>query len=125
MLSICEMLGAPKHLAQIEATKEVRKATGIDLEEVLKLSPDQDDINPEEIMLEPKELAEILDIRSAIALNNFLQKGGYQKKINNNWEPTCLGVRWCAKHAWTKGSKSGYNLKWNVGFVRRLVKSEG
>lgn len=118
MLDMCDILGVPKHYAQIETVKEVRKTTGVDLGEVLKLASAQDNIKDEEVMLEPKELAAELGMDSPQQVNKWLQALGFQTKTDEGWKPTKQGEPWCAKHSWTKGSKSGYNLKWNLKHLK-------
>lgn len=69
-------------------------------------------------MLEPTELAKELGIASAIAMNRVLCHLGLQTRTKAGWQPTARAEKFCTKHAWKNGNKSGYNLKWNLEFVR-------
>ena len=118
-LAVFSAFGVPLHLAQIETVKEVRKETGVDYSHVLALAPAQSNIKKEERWLEPTELARELGYKSAKAINDVLEDAGLQVKTIRGWETTEDGVS--VVHAWVKGSKSGYNLKWDVEKVRELV----
>jgi hypothetical protein len=120
-LEIYGLLGVPKHLAQIECVKEVQRVTGLDFSHALQLTPAQDDIKDEEVMLEPQELAPILGFTSAVAVNKALAEAGLQVKDGKSWKPSPYGSQYCVRHAWTKGTKSGYNWKWHVEKVRGLI----
>jgi len=123
-LEIYGLLGVPKHLAQIESVKEVQRTTGLDFSSALQLSASQDDIKDEEVMLEPQEMASILGLTSAIATNKVLADLGLQVRDGKNWKPSPYGSQYCVRHAWKKGTKSGYNWKWNVEKVRELIASK-
>lgn len=120
-MKIGEMIGAPKHLVQIEAAKEAKRYSGIDPSPVLQLSPAQDNIPDEEEMLEPTELAARLGVSSAVVMNRTLKEYGLQIKVKGGWEPTPVGKTMCTRHAWKMGDKSGYNLKWNVRAVAQVL----
>ena len=112
------MLGCPLHLAQIESVKTVKKETGIDYSHALALAPAQNSIKASEVMMEPTELGKAMGWGSAIATNQKLRDLGLQVKTVSGWEPTEAGAPLCARHAWTSGSKTGYNLKWNLEGVK-------
>lgn len=120
-MNICAMLGVPPHLAQIESAKHTKKITGIDMLPLLTISSTQDDIIKEEVMLEPTELGKMLNIGSAIATNRWLKDKGLQIKEGGQWEPTNKAKGMFSKHAWAKGTKSGYNIKWNVECLKELL----
>jgi phage anti-repressor protein len=120
-LGICDLLEIPKHLAQIESVKETRNLTGVDLSTFLLLAPAQDNIKKEDAMLEPTEIGKELSLGSAIATNKWIKDKGLQVKVGNRWEATDKAKGQYSKHAWVKGNKSGYNLKWNVEFLRRFL----
>lgn len=113
------ILEAPKHLVQIEAVKEAKRVAGVDFSPLLKIAPAQDDIREEEVMLEPTELAERLSLRSGTEVNKRLKASGLQVRVSGRWEPTERGKEMSARHSWKSGSKSGYNLKWNVSKVAK------
>lgn len=120
-MNICAMLGVPPHLAQIESAKHTKKITGIDMLPLLTISSTQDGIVKEEVMLEPTELGKMLNIGSAIATNRWLKDKGLQIKEGGQWEPTNKAKGMFSKHAWAKGTKSGYNIKWNVECLKELL----
>jgi phage anti-repressor protein len=124
-MRVAAMMEVPKHYAQIEASKEAYKHTGIDFSPMLQLTSAQDNIPTEEVMLEPTELAEALDVSSAIAMNRVLRDLGLQKKRGGEWVPTPLGEGMCSRHAWKKDGKSGYNLKWKLSAVKEAIEKEG
>jgi phage regulator Rha-like protein len=117
-LTAGNLLGCPLHLAQIEAVKAARSETGVDFAPLLAFSPAQDRIQDEEVMLEPTELGKAMGWGSAIAANKELAALGLQVKTASGWEPTEAGASLCVRHAWTSGTKSGYNLKWSLASVK-------
>lgn len=116
-----ELFGAPRHLVQIEAVKEAKRYAGVDLSPILQLAPTQDNIPDDAEMLEPTELAARLGIPNGIMMNRRLKEFGLQNKVGGAWEPTPVGKTMCTRHAWQSGSKSGYNLKWNVKAVAQVL----
>lgn len=121
MLGIYSLFNIPTHIAQVESVKQTKKLTGVDLSEILKLAPAQDNIAQEDVMLEPTECAKHFGIKSAIAFNRKLESLGLQEKINGAWAPTYKSQGMYSKHAWSSGSKSGYNFKWNVSKLREVL----
>lgn len=121
-MEISDLFGVPKHLAQILATKEVRTMTGIDFAPHLLLAPAQKTVLPEEMMLEPTEIGQVLGIGSPIVVNKWLESLGYQVKKGKIWEATEAGEPYRANHPWSKNGKSGYNLKWNIEHLKGLVR---
>ena len=115
---ICRILRIPEHIAQSESAKRVKQHTGIDLSPLLLLSPAQDGIAQEEMMLEPTELARVLGLGSPQQVNKWLEDRGLQVKSSDGWMFTEKGRPYCIRHAWSKGGKSGYNIKWNVEFIK-------
>ena len=120
-LRAATLLGVPLHLAQIESVKAVRLAHRVDFSPLLTHAPAQSDVPELEIMLEPTELAERLGVPSARAMNAILRDSGLQTKANGEWRPTEKGNPMCTRHAWSRGDKSGYNLKWRLTPVRRAL----
>ena len=118
LLSLFEI---PKHLLQIEAVKQVKKDTGFDFSHALLLAPAQNEIKAKDVMLEPTELGKQFNL-SGVKMNQKLMKMGLQINDGTGWIPTKKGAKISSKHAWSAGSKSGYNLKWNLAKVKRLVK---
>lgn len=116
-LEVSALLGIPLHLAQVEAARVVRDETGIDYLPRLALAPAQSQVKEEDVMLEPTELAELLQIESAAAVNRWLANLGLQSREGKEWVPTEQGKPYCARHHWSSKNKSGYNLKWSLAFV--------
>jgi phage regulator Rha-like protein len=123
-LKAASLFGCPLHLAQIESVKQVHKITGIDFSHHLLTAPAQQNILPEQEMLEPKDLEIRLGLgTTGKTVNNFLENIGLQTKANKNWEPTEKGKSYAQRHSWTKGTKSGYNYKWNYSVVKALYEA--
>ena len=121
-LELAALFGVPLHLAQVEAVKTVKADTGYDASRFLLLAPAQTDIPQDEMRLEPTELGKKFGM-SAVAINKLLEAAELQKKVDGSWEPTGEGKLYASSHQWKVGNKSGYNLKWNVSRVRRLVEA--
>lgn len=122
-LEVFSLFKVPEHLAQIEAVKAAKTLLGVDYSRALELSPVQNNIKQEEEMLEPTELAKKLWFKNPAALNKKLASLGLQVKNGVSWEPTNKVPQGkVSKHAWTKGTKSGYNLKWNMAFIEAALK---
>ncbi len=119
-LTIFELLEVPKHLAQIESVKHVEKISGVDLSYALLSAPAQNDIKKEEIMLEPTEMGKRFGI-SAVKMNQKLMRLGLQINDGTGWIPTAMGKKISTRHAWKKGKKSGYNLKWNINAINKMA----
>jgi len=122
-INAANILGVPLHIAQVEAVKEVKVRCGEDFTDLLRLAPAQQNIKQEELMLEPTEVGKRLGLSPANT-NKKLAELGLQVKVNGSWAPTVLGKPFCTTHQWTVGNKSGYNLKWNVAEVERMVRIE-
>ena len=116
-LTIFELLEVPKHLAQVESIKQVKKISGVDLSYALLVSPAQDNIKKESVMLEPTELGKQFGL-SGMMMNQKLMRMGLQFNDGTGWVPTKRGAEISSKHAWAKGKKSGYNLKWNKSKIK-------
>ena len=119
-LDMAALFGVPLHLSQVEAVKTVKLELGYDASRFLLLAPAQTDIPKDEMRLEPTELGRMFGI-SAISINRLLEGAGLQKKSIEGWEPTGEGQLYASTHQWKSGTKTGYNLKWNVLRVRRIV----
>lgn len=117
-LELHGLFGTPLHLAQIESVKTTEFITGVDLSRFLLNAPAQSGIVNEDIMLEPKEIADLLGFKSAIALNKRLIELGLQSRINGELVATDEALGMYSKHAWKNRSKSGYNYKWNLAAIR-------
>lgn len=114
-----QALEIPKYLAQVEAIKATKVKTGIDYTSLLLLAPAQDNIPDEVKFLEVTEIGKQLGI-SAKAVNSFLKGQDLQYKLGNVWKAIGDGEKYSQSHQWFNGKKSGFNLKWNVKFVKQL-----
>ena len=75
-------------------------------------------------MLEPSAIGEVLGIPGNIRqrgqkINDFLVYIVWQIRIGKECRPTKEGEKHCARHAWKRGNKSGYNLKWRLSEVKK------
>ena len=113
------MFNAPEHVIAAEVTKYVKQLGGPDLRDVVGKLPCAQ--NVEEEWLEPTELAAELGITSGSKMNKLLRAMGLQKKANGKWLPTNKARGLFIKHAWMKGDKVKYNLKWNAREIERLI----
>jgi hypothetical protein len=123
-----QFFGIPEHIIQQEAVKQIEVRTGVNLRAMLLAAPAQKNIAPEDMMLEPTELAVRFGLPSAYVLNRHLEVIGWQvKRIGGGWEPTPNGAPHATTHAWTSahGTKSGYNLLWKCEAVRQLFITHG
>lgn len=119
MMDLGKLFNTPLHIVQQEACKEIKARVNIDLTRLLTHSSDQDYIR-EGLMLEVNELGRLFNF-SPTGMNKKLEALGLQERIDGEWTPTDFGQTICIKNSWTKGSKSGYNLKWNVSKLRNLL----
>ena len=110
----------PKHIAQIESVKRVKNIHNVDFSHLLDVAPAQQNIKNAEVMLEPTELGKHFDL-SGMKINQKLMKIGLQLNDGSGWAPTRRGSKISSKHSWSKGDKSGYNLKWNLGEVKSAI----
>lgn len=120
-IRLAELFEAPKHIALIEASKQV-KQLGIDTTPLLQSSAIMDDIKSSEIMLEPTELASALGFRSGKEINKVLERLGLQSRISGQWVATDKAEGLYYRHAWENHGKSGYNYKWNVAKIEERLK---
>lgn len=123
-LLACSLLTVPTHLGQIEACKYTRLKTGVDLSPLLQLSTAQENIAEQEVSLEPTECAKRLGFSSATMFNRHLESLGLQHKVGNSWEPLGDAVKYCSKHSWSRGNKSGYNLKWKLSYLQEKIRRD-
>lgn len=115
--ALAGVLEVPIPAMLLEGAKHVAITHDIDLGPALLKSPLMDDIQPEDEMLEPTEIGRIIGM-TAREVNSALASAGYQYRQNGQWLPTQKSAGHTIKHMWSAGSKSGYNLKWRVQFVR-------
>lgn len=117
------VFGIPKHLSLIEAVKEVKADTGLDFSEKLLQSPHMDMLPAADEYREISELTLRYQLQTGI-LNRWLAHYGYQTRLTDGtWAPTPTAEAdgLARRHAWAKGSKSGYNLKWRVTFIDAVI----
>jgi hypothetical protein len=120
-LELHGLFGTPLHVAQIESVKTTESITGVDLSRFLINAPAQQGIVDEDVMLEPKELAQRLGFKSAIAFNKKLTELGLQSRINGELVATDEAIGMFSKHAWKNRGKSGYNYKWKLSSVKQAL----
>ncbi len=120
MAEMFEAMGVHKSYAIAEAAKIAEDQSGLSFGNILDHSIHMDAIPDEVVMLEPTELGKMLGL-SAKAMNKKLAALGLQEKTSNGWRPTKLGEPWSAKHMWKRGSKTGYNWKWNMEKIKALL----
>lgn len=119
---LAEIFGAPKSVALIEAKKSI-DLLGINVSSLLQSSTEMDDIQDEDVYLEPTELAEQLGVKNAREMNKILEGMGLQSKINKTWVATDKADSMCSRHQWSseRSTKSGYNYKWRLSAIQRLM----
>jgi hypothetical protein len=120
-LELHGLFGTPLHVAQIESVKTTESITGVDLSRFLLNAPAQQGIVDEDVMLEPKELAQKLGFKSAIALNKKLTEMGLQSRINGELVATDEAIGMFTKHSWKNHGKSGYNYKWKLSSIKQVL----
>jgi hypothetical protein len=120
-LAFAQLLQVPVHLAQIECVKMTYRETQVDFSPMLKLAPAQDNIQEDSIMLEPTELGRKLGY-TAVEMNQVLERLGLQSRPDGKtWVVSDKGESISFHHSWTKYGKSGYNYKWNVSEIEKLL----
>jgi len=126
VMQVAALFNVPTHLAQIESVNMAKKSTGFDYAPLLALSPMQDNISVEEMMLEVTPLSEKLGIglgkSGGTKLNKILAVLGLQVKEGKTWVATESAKGKFSIHSANEKSWSGYNMKWNVAFVTKLLK---
>ena len=120
-LKLANLLKIPKSTMLIEGAKSAYNKTGIDYRNAVTHSEYCNNIQGNEVMLEPTELADELGISSAIMMNRKLAELGLQNKKGKKWVPTPVGKQLSIRHQWSKDGKSGYNLKWNPEKVKNII----
>lgn len=112
----------PESLALVEGVKHVAISYSIDFQPLLLASPAMNDIQDKDVMLEPTEIGGVLGL-SARQTNAMLCAAGLQVKTGGQWVPTESAKGYYSKHMWLSptSGKSGYNLKWNLDFVRKTL----
>jgi prophage antirepressor-like protein len=113
---------APEHLAMSETAKWIKTKDGPDVANMMGQLPCSQNIAIEEMMLEPTELGKRFGL-SGIGMNLRLERFGLQNKRGAFWEPTERGMYFSTRHAWGVGTKSGYNLKWNVSAITKMMEA--
>ncbi len=122
-LIVADLFNVPKNLAIIETVKTTKIATGVDYSNMAKLSLNMDTVTDKEIYLEPTEIGKKYGLSGRL-MNIELMNLGLQLRNNAfEWEVTELGAKIATEHQWVKGNKSGYNYKWNVKEIDKLMKS--
>ena len=116
-LGIGQLFGVPVHLAQVEACKNVKAVTGVDLSAWLALAPAQDNLGATDVFLEPTDIGERFGLKG-FEINEGLKSLGLQVKVGKSYTPTERAGGNAQFHQWTKAGKSGVNLKWRVSFVK-------
>lgn len=123
MLDAASILGTPLYVAQQEAVKYVDAKHGVDFRPLMLHAPAQDNIPDNDVMLEPTDLAKALNVASGRDMNLWLQSWGWQiRNIADGWAPTPAGMPFCSRHAWTRGNKTGFNLKWKRRAVEAMLR---
>jgi phage anti-repressor protein len=129
VMQVAALFNVPTHLAQIESVNMAKKSTGFDYAPLLALSPMQDNIRVEEMMLEVTPLSEKLGVGTGKAggakLNKILAALELQVKEGKTWVATASATGKFSIHSANENSWSGYNMKWNVSFVTKLLKEKG
>ena len=119
-LQIADLIQVPKSFALIETTKMVEKETGLDYTSLIQNSPLLDAIPDEDEFLEPSAIGDRIGV-SGKDINSFLSEIGWQTRVGKNWQPSeyCLKEKYCFRHNWKRGFKSGYNWKWSFQMVQK------
>jgi len=129
VMQVAALFNVPTHLAQIESVNMAKKSTGFDYAPLLALSPMQDNIQVEEMMLEVTPLSEKLGIGTGKSggakLNKILAALELQVKEGKTWVATASATGKFMIHSANENAWSGYNMKWNVAFVTKLLKDKG
>jgi len=120
-LELYNLFKVPEYIAQIETVKIIKKDSGVDISAILLVAPAQDNIKKKDVMLEPTELGKHFNL-SGVKMNKRLRSLDLQYKSGNDWKPTEEGDKISSRHSWSAGSKSGYNLKWNLAKIKKLLK---
>jgi hypothetical protein len=120
-MNIGKLFEVPVHYIQAQSVKHAHLETGVDFSYLLEHAPAQSNVADEDVMLEPTELSAVIGLKSGTAANKLLAELGLQYKEGESWIATDLGKPISARHQWTRGTKSGYNLKWKVEGVKRLM----
>lgn len=109
----------PRSVMLVEASKDMKK-NGIDMPQYLLASSDMDNIPDTDVYLEPTELGMRFGM-SGKDMNLRLRDMGLQARVNGSWVATDAADGIWSRHNWTNGDKSGYNMKWNLSAISRLM----
>ena len=112
---------APEHVVAIETAKFIHKSGGPDLRELTKVLPCCQNVQETEIYLEPTELGKHFNI-SGRNMNRELRDLELQYHNDIEWVATKQGLKYCQKGQWSSGDKTGYNLRWNLAEIKKLMK---
>lgn len=122
-MQAASVLSVPAHFAQTESVKAVKARYGVDFAPLLTHSQALDAIREDEEMLEPADLAVRFGIKSGKEMNSLLCEAGLQVHGHGGqWVPTESGRSLCSRHAWSRGTKAGYNWKWRVAAIREVLR---
>lgn len=120
MMNIATKYGVPKSYAIQVAAAEATRQTGMPWDNLLTQAEAMNNVPDEELLLEPTALGKLFEM-SGVAMNKWLAAEGLQTKVGGVWTPTDKGTPLCQRHAWVKGSQSGYNLKWKVAEIENMM----
>lgn len=120
MMEVATLFGAPKSYAIQVAASEAVRQTGMPWDRLLTQAAAMCDVPHEDVLLEPTELGKMFEL-SGVKMNRWLADHGLQARVAGEWKPTDAGSPLCQRHAWVRGDKSGYNLKWRAAEIERMM----
>lgn len=120
LANIYDFLKVPKHIAVADIGTQIFHTTGLDITKALTQSEHCNDIQEEDVYLEPNDLGKRYGV-SGIKMNKILAEYKLQRKTKGQWKPTDAGEDVSIRHSWHTGHKAGYNYKWNVSFIDTLM----
>lgn len=122
-LDVAEWAKVPLSYALQVAGGAATLQTGLPWDRLLTQAEPMNNVPAQDVMLEPTELGKLFNL-SGSQMNLWLKENGLQVKTAGRWEPTEEGEALCARHAWTRGAKSGYNLKWRAAEIEKRMRVE-
>jgi len=99
---IADIFEVPKHLAQVEIVKDIKKRYNVDLSNYLLNAPAQNQIKEDNVFLEPTELGKHFGLE-AKDMNKKLRDFNLQYHDGEKWTATDSGKRVSNPHQWFKG----------------------
>ncbi|NCC41253.1 MAG: hypothetical protein EOM21_17835 [Gammaproteobacteria bacterium] len=120
MTDVAKLFGIPESYALQIAGSEAVRQTGMPWDRLLTQAAAMSNVPDEDVMLEPTDLGRLFDLSGA-AMNKKLAELGLQVKEAGEWRPTEEGRALCERHAWVRGNKDGYNLKWKAAEIEKLL----